>query len=149
MIVTTTSELTKVPPPRLPDATLQYDPHYIDQLNNILRLYFNRLSFALEQLMANTDTLPVSIGGTNTDAFGRIRVSQPYTLFDSQSRYAADNQFDTTTSGTGSYTFNTNQSSVSMSVTAGGVGSVVRRAPRDIPCRDGEGCTTTGCPFQH
>jgi hypothetical protein len=26
----------------------------------------------------------VAIGGTNTDAFGRLRVSQPYTLFDSQ-----------------------------------------------------------------
>jgi hypothetical protein len=25
----------------------------------------------------------VAIGGTNTDAFGRLRVSQPYTLFDS------------------------------------------------------------------
>ena len=139
MIVTTTSELTKVPPPRLPDATLQYDPHYIDQLNNILRLYFNRLSFALEQLMANTDTLPVSIGGTNTDAFGRIRVSQPYTLFDSQSRYFADNQFDTTTTGTGSSTFNTNQSSVSMSVTAGGVGSVVRQTFRSFPYQPGKG----------
>jgi hypothetical protein len=31
----------------------------------------------------------VTISGTNTDAFGRLRVSQPYTLFDSQNRYAA------------------------------------------------------------
>jgi hypothetical protein len=81
----------------------------------------------------------VSIGGTNTDAFGRVRVSQPYTLFDSQSRYAADNQFDTSTTGTGSTTFNTNQSSVSMAVTGGGVGSVVRQTFRSFPYQPGKG----------
>jgi hypothetical protein len=83
--------------------------------------------------------IPVSIGGTNTDAFGRLRVSQPYTLFDSQSRYAADNQFDTSTSGTGSTTFNTNQSSVSLAVTGGGVGSVVRQTYRVFPYQPGKG----------
>ena len=29
--------------PRLPTATAQYDPNYINQLNNVLRLYFNQL----------------------------------------------------------------------------------------------------------
>ena len=139
MIITTNSVLQKVPPPRLPDATAQYDPNYINALNDILRLYFNRLSFALEQLMATDTPIPVSIDGTNTDAFGRIRVSQPYTLFDSQSRYAADNQFDTVTTGTGSSTFNTNQSSVSLAVTAGGVGSVVRQTYRSFPYQPGKG----------
>jgi hypothetical protein len=85
------------------------------------------------------ETIPVSIGGTNTDAFGRLRVSEPYTLFDSQSRFAADTQFDTSTSGTGSSTFNTNQASVSMSVTAGGVGSVVRQTYRSFPYQPGKG----------
>ena len=139
MIITTNSVLQKVPPPRLPDATGQYDPNYINALNDILRLYFNRLSFALEQLMATDTPIPVSIDGTNTDAFGRIRVSQPYTLFDSQSRYGADNQFDTATTGTGSSTFNTNQSSVSLAVTAGGVGSVVRQTYRSFPYQPGKG----------
>jgi hypothetical protein len=37
----------------------------------------------------------VSFAGTNSDAFGRLRVSQPYTLFDSQNRYAIDDQFST------------------------------------------------------
>ena len=39
----------------------------------------------------------VAINGTNTDAFGRLRVSSPFTLFDSQNRYAIDNQFNTST----------------------------------------------------
>ena len=89
--------------------------------------------------MATDTPIPVSIDGTNTDAFGRIRVSQPYTLFDSQSRYGADNQFDTATTGTGSSTFNTNQSSVSLAVTAGGVGSVVRQTYRSFPYQPGKG----------
>lgn len=89
--------------------------------------------------MATIDTIPVSIDGTNTDAFGRLRVSQPYTLFDSQNRYAADNQFDTSTSGTGSTTFNSNQASVSMSVTSGGVGSVVRQTYRNMLYQPGKG----------
>lgn len=130
--------LTQTTPPALPHAPDQYNRQYQDQLNNVLRLYFNTLNNLLSQLMANTSTLPISIGGTNTDAFGRLRVSQPYTLFDSQSRYAADNQFDTSTSGTGSTTFNTNQSSVSLAVTGGGVGSVVRQSYRSLPYQPGK-----------
>lgn len=131
--------LTQTTPPALPHAPDQYSRQYQDQLNNVLRLYFNTLNNLLSQLMANTSTLPISIGGTNTDAFGRLRVSQPYTLLDSQSRYSADNQFDTAVTGTGSSTFNTNQSSVSLAVTGGGVGSVVRQTYRVFPYQPGKG----------
>lgn len=128
-----------VPPPNLPLAPQDYDSRYQEQFNNILRLYFNRLNSLLGQIVATTSPIPVSIDGTNTDAFGRIRVSQPYTLFDSQNRYAADNQFSTSTSGTGSTTYNANQASVSLSVTAGGVGSVVRQTYRNFPYQPGKG----------
>jgi hypothetical protein len=139
LIVTSDYELNRVVAPNLPLSPQAPDRVYMDQLTNVLRLYFNQLDNILGQLMATVSTLPISIGGTNTDAFGRLRVSQPYTLFDSQSRYASDNQFDTSTSGTGSSTFNTNQSSVSMSVTAGGVGSVVRQTYRSFPYQPGKG----------
>jgi hypothetical protein len=139
LIVTSNSAIARVVPPNLPLAPLSYESAYQEQLNNVLRLYFNQLNKIVGQLMATTSTVPVSIDGTNTDAFGRLRVSQPYTLFDSQSRYASDNQFDTSTTGTGSSTFNTNQSSVSMSVTAGGVGSVVRQTYRSFPYQPGKG----------
>jgi hypothetical protein len=139
-IVTTESiTLTRTKAPALPIAPAVYSRQYGDQLNNVLRLYFAQLDNFIAQLMANTSTLPISIGGTNTDAFGRLRVSQPYTLFDSQSRYAADNQFDTAVTGTGSTTFNSNQASVSMAVTAGGVGSVVRQTYRVFPYQPGKG----------
>jgi hypothetical protein len=73
------------------------------------------------------------------DAFGRLQVSNPYTLFDSQNRYAIDGQFDTATTGTGSATFLANQSSVALSVTSGGVGSVVRQSYRSMPYQPGKG----------
>lgn len=139
LVVTSNYELNRVAAPNLPLAPGQYDSRYQEQLNNVLRLYFNRLDNLFGQLMATVDTLPVSINGTNTDAFGRLRVSEPYTLFDSQSRYAADNQFSTSTSGTGSTTYNTNQSSVSLAVTAGGVGSAVRQSFRNMLYQPGKG----------
>jgi hypothetical protein len=142
IVITESIELNRTKAPALPFAPVEYDRQYQDTFNNILRQYFNTLDNMIGQLtlMASTNgAIPVSIDGTNTDAFGRIRVSQPYTLFDSQSRYAADNQFDTATTGTGSTTFNTNQSSVSMSVTGGGVGSVVRQTYRVFPYQPGKG----------
>ena len=139
LIVTTDNELQRIAPPNLPLAPGDYSSQYQEQFNNVLRLYFNRLQNILGQLMATTSTLPISFPPTALDAFGRQRVSQPYTLFDSQSRYAADNQFSSSTTGTGSTTFNTNQSSVSLSVTAGGVGSVVRQTYRSFPYQPGKG----------
>jgi hypothetical protein len=133
--------------PALPVPPLEYDQRYATDLIRVLRLYFNQIDNfqnAVTGILNGTacegdmTPLPISIGGTNVDAFGRLRVSEPYTLFDSQSRYAADNQFDTSTSGTGSTTFNTNQSSVSMAVTGGGVGSVVRQTYRVFPYQPGK-----------
>lgn len=49
-IVTTDYELNKIAAPNLPLATPQYSQQYIDQLNNVLRLYFNRLDNLLAQL---------------------------------------------------------------------------------------------------
>ena len=139
MIVTSEFEIQRIAPPALPQARDEYDRAYQDQLNNVLRLYFNRLQNILGQLVATIDTIPVSIGGTNTDAFGRLRVSQPYTLFDSQNRYTQDTQYDTAVTGTGTTTYQSAQSAVDMSVTAGGVGSVIRQTYRSFPYQPGKG----------
>lgn len=80
----------------------------------------------------------VSINGTNVDAFGRIRVSQPYTLFDSQQRYAADNQFDTSTATGGSTTFLANESTLQMSVTTSSGSRVVRQSFRSMSYQPGK-----------
>jgi hypothetical protein len=126
-------------PPNLPLAPRDYESRYHEQFNNVLRLYFNRLNALLNRIVATSSPIPISIGGTNTDAFGRLRVSQPYTLFDSQNRYAADNQFDVSTTGTGTTSFLSNEAAVKMEVTAGGVGSVLRQSYRSFPYQPGKG----------
>ncbi|CAB4134685.1 hypothetical protein UFOVP274_40 [uncultured Caudovirales phage] len=140
MVVTTDYALSQVAPPRLPSAPDDYQQQYQDQLNNVLRLYFNQLNKILGQLVASSSTpIPVSIDGTNTDAFGRLRVSQPYTLFDSQNRYAADNQFDTSTATGGTTTYLGNEAAVQMSVTTSSGSEVVRQSYRSMPYQPGKG----------
>jgi len=128
-----------VPPPNLPLAPGDYDSRYQEQFNNVLRLYFNRLDALLRQIVATTSPIPISIGGTNTDAFGRLRVSQPYTLFDSQQRYAPDNQFDTSTVNGASTTFLSNESTVRMSVAATTNSEAVRQTFRSMSYQPGKG----------
>jgi hypothetical protein len=81
----------------------------------------------------------VAIGGTNTDAFGRLRVSQPYTLFDSSNRYAIDDQFDTSVVTGGSTTFLPNEAAVRMDVTAASGAEVVRQTYRSMLYQPGKG----------
>jgi len=86
----------------------------------------------------------VAIDGTNTDAFGRLRVSQPYTLFDSQNRYQIDGQFDTSTVTGGSTSFITNEASVGMIVTTASGAEVVRQSYRSMPYQPGKGLLFLG-----
>lgn len=81
----------------------------------------------------------VTFPPTALDAFGRQRVSQPYTLFDSQQRYASDNQFDTSTASGGSTTFLSNESSVQMSITSTIGSEVVRQSFRSMSYQPGKG----------
>jgi hypothetical protein len=73
-IVTTDNELLQVVSPRLPNAPIEYDYRYIDQLNNILRLYFNQLDKVVGQLNANVPVLvadlpSASVAGIGSRAF--------------------------------------------------------------------------------
>jgi|694.fasta_scaffold63988_2 hypothetical protein len=49
-VVTSEYELNRVVAPRLPVATSEYDENYVNQLNNVLRLYFNQLDNIIGQL---------------------------------------------------------------------------------------------------
>lgn len=57
-IVTSTFELNRIQPPALPVATEEYSSEYQNQLNNILRLYFNRLQSAVGQLSTTSTVIP-------------------------------------------------------------------------------------------
>jgi hypothetical protein len=92
----------------------------------------------------NVTTQPISIAGTNTDAFGRLRVSEPYSLFDSQNRYAADNQFDTAVVTGGSTTYLANEATVRMDVDTTSGAEVVRQSFRSMLYQPGKGLLFLG-----
>ena len=54
--------------------------------------------------------------GTATDGFGRIRVSNPLTLFESYHRYQINDKFSTNTGGTANTAYQVNQSVVDMNI---------------------------------
>jgi hypothetical protein len=152
--------MSKILNVRLPDASGgNYDPQKFNQLVRSLEQVILQLNSTYTPVtsentqaalswfeagggqceMNSSSSTPVSIGGTNTDAFGRLRVSQPYTLFDSQNRYAVDNQFEVATTGTGTSSFLSNEAAVKLEVTGGGVGSVNRQSYRSFPYQPGKG----------
>ena len=56
-IVTTENAFSQVAAPNLPLATPQYDAKYLDQLNNVLRLYFNQLDKIIGQLKTGSGSI--------------------------------------------------------------------------------------------
>lgn len=128
--------------PPLPKPTIQYESTYLDNLVNVLRLYFNELDNLLEQIVANTTTpVPISFPINALDAFGRLVTTQPYTIFDSQNRYAIDAQFDTGLTGGGSTAYLSNESSVQLNVGTANGDQVVRQSFRNMPYQPGKGLT--------
>ena len=72
------------------------------------------------------------------DAFGRRRVSEPFTLFDSTLRYSKlPEKWNETIVGSATSTHLTNESSVAMAVTASG-DSVIRRTKQNFPYQPGK-----------
>jgi hypothetical protein len=139
LIVTSEYPINQVVAPRLPSAPGEYDSRYQEQFANVLRLYFRQLDNILGQLVAANTSIPITFNSTSLDAFGRLQVSQPYTLFDSQNRYAVDNQFDTSTATGGTTTYLPNESSVQLNVTTSSGSSVVRQTFRNFPYQPGKG----------
>lgn len=80
----------------------------------------------------------VNLYGTALDAFGRIRVSEPFTLFDSSHRYADNGQFDTSTSGSGATTHSADTSTVSLNVTTVSGDEVIRETKRVFSYQPGK-----------
>ena len=55
--VTSEFELGQPIAPSLPLAPMEYERQYVDQLNNVLRLYFNRIDSTFNQL-TTSDVVP-------------------------------------------------------------------------------------------
>lgn len=85
-----------------------------------------------------TGTANVALGGTNLDAFGRLRVSNPVTLFDSQNLYVSGEQFSNILSTGGNIAYVQAQSSFNLSVTAANGSSVINQAKTTQPYQPGK-----------
>jgi hypothetical protein len=72
LIVTTEYELNQVAAPNLPLAPETYSRAYSDQLNNVLRLYFNRLDAILDQLRVSGAIDPGLINNPNGLFFSTV-----------------------------------------------------------------------------
>jgi len=77
--------------------------------------------------------------GFSGDLFGRLKVSQPYTLFDSTHRYAQDGDFDDVVLGTGSTVgIITHQSTATLSIGTTAGCSIVRESKRVFSYQPGK-----------
>ena len=85
-----------------------------------------------------TGTSNVALGGTQLDAFGRLRVSNPVTLFDSQNRYIAGDQFSNVTATGGNVVFVPNESSFNLNVSTANGSSAVQQAKFVQPYQPGK-----------
>jgi len=77
-------------------------------------------------------------GGQTADAFGRLRVSEPFTLFDTNARYYDHEQFSSAINGTGNVTYVQAQSSFQLSVGSSVGDSVIRETMKVFPYQPGK-----------
>jgi hypothetical protein len=85
-----------------------------------------------------TNTIVTAPLPTQLDAFGRLRVSTPLTLFDSSNRYRDNNLWSSLTAVGGSYTFNQNQGLMDLTVNASSGSSVIRETTKVFAYQPGK-----------
>jgi len=108
-------------------AQFRTDKHKIDSGQVFTRYEVNMLSDRL------------SPSGTMTDAFGRLRISTPLTLFDSSHRFADNGLWVTAnTAGNSSFSFVENQSTVDMTVGTTANAEVIRETTKVFSYQPGK-----------
>ena len=85
-----------------------------------------------------TNTIVTAPLPTQLDAFGRLRVSTPLTLFDSSHRYRDNNLWSSLTAVGGTYAFNQNQGLMDLTVSALSGSSVIRETTKVFAYQPGK-----------
>lgn len=73
-----------------------------------------------------------------TDMFGRIKVSEPFTLFDSSHRYSQNGDFSDITATSATVTYDANQSTALLNVTTASGSKVYRETTKVFPYQPGK-----------
>jgi hypothetical protein len=85
-----------------------------------------RMLKGLDAINNSINTTTGTYGPTSFDAFGRLRTSSPFTLFDSSHRFDDNDLWSSLTATGGTAVFNTDQGLVDLNVTAASGSSVTR-----------------------
>jgi hypothetical protein len=80
----------------------------------------------------------ITIGGNNVDAFGRLRVSNPLTIFDSKNIMSQNSLFNSTTANGGTVSYTANKSTVNLNVTEAASSKTVRQSNRVMSYQPGK-----------
>ena len=90
----------------------------------------------------NVNVEPIVIGGGDGspayDAFGRLRVSNPLTIFDSKNIMSKNNLFDESLTGSGTVSYSANKSTVNLNVTTVSGDKVIRQSKRVMSYQPGK-----------
>ena len=91
---------------------------------------------------SNVNVTPIVIGGGNGstayDAFGRLRVSNPLTIFDSKNVLSKNSFFDESTVNGGTVTYTSNSSTVNLNITEAAGSKTIRQSKRVMSYQPGK-----------
>ncbi len=76
--------------------------------------------------------------GTAVDAFGRLRIAHPHTLFDSQHQDVENDKWDTLITGSGTKTHLPNESTIKLEIATANNDSIIRETLRTMPYQPGK-----------
>jgi len=87
---------------------------------------------------SNTTAVNVKLPSTSSDAFGRLRISEAFTLFDSSHRYADNGLWVESITGTASSSFSANEGVVNLSVGTVNGNQIIRETVRVFAYQPGK-----------
>jgi len=118
----------------------QFNKNTQDFLNQERTLFeVNMIANKNGEVVTINNPFPVTLPPIATDAFGRLRMSTPLTLFDSSHRYRDNNLWGDLVVGTGSTVgFSTTQGLINMTVGVGSTDSIVRETTKVFSYQPGK-----------
>jgi len=143
----------------VPEPTQNYDVNNQRQILEAINTIKDQLNFGYQQDLVNQQNAmtqfiygtqsgsfcpqqPIEIaggGGSNAyDAFGRLRVSNPLTIFDSKSIMSKNSLFDESTANGGTVTYTSNKSTVNLNVTEAAGSTTIRQSKRVMSYQPGK-----------
>lgn len=102
----------------------------------------NAKGHPVEVTTVSGDSIYVTPATTAGDAFGRLRVSDPFTLFDSSHRYQDNGLWSTSTGVSGAATFNSDQGLVDLTLGTTSGDKVLRETYKVFPYQPGKSLLT-------